>query len=115
MDALQNTIQTPEIAQNTRDCAQALAVLGHETRLMIFQTLVTAEPAGLTAGDLAQRIGIQASNLSFHLKELKHVGLVNAERNGRYICLRANTAFFNTLMTQLMSSCCNGNPSDCGL
>ena len=45
----------------------ALGALAQETRLALFRLLVTCEPAGLPAGVIAERLGVQPSSLSFHL------------------------------------------------
>ena len=45
----------------------ALGALAQETRLALFRLLVTAGPAGLRAGVIAERLGVQSSSLSFHL------------------------------------------------
>ena len=47
----------------------ALAALAHETRLAVFRLLVTAGPSGLPAGEIAARVGVAATTLSFHVKE----------------------------------------------
>src|SRR5262245_21768942 len=52
----------------------ALAALAQETRLALFRLLVTAGPAGLPAGVIAERLTVQPSLLSFHLAQLVHAG-----------------------------------------
>ena len=52
----------------------ALGGLAQETRLALFRLLVTCGPAGLPAGVIADRIGVQPSSLSFHLAQLVHAG-----------------------------------------
>jgi DNA-binding transcriptional ArsR family regulator len=61
----------------------ALAALAHEHRLRIFRLLVKHGPSGLPAGEIAERVGISATNMSFHLKELDRAGLLRATRAGR--------------------------------
>ena len=58
----------------------ALAALAHETRLAVFQLLVTAGPSGLPAGEIAARVGVPATTLSFHVKELDRAGLLRSWR-----------------------------------
>ncbi len=46
----------------------AFAALSQETRLAIVRALVVAGPDGLAAGAIAERMGVSATNVSFHLK-----------------------------------------------
>ncbi len=52
----------------------ALAALGQPTRLAIFRLLMAAEPKGLPAGDIAQKIGCPHNTLSSHLSVLARSG-----------------------------------------
>ena len=58
------------------------AALAQESRLRAVRALVQAGPEGLSAGRLAETLGVSPSNLSFHLKELERAGLVTAQRRG---------------------------------
>ena len=68
---------------------RSLAALAQASRLQIFKAMVQAGPAGLTPGDLSERLGVAANTLSFHLKELMHAELVTQERAGRRLIYRA--------------------------
>ncbi|HYN53120.1 MAG TPA: metalloregulator ArsR/SmtB family transcription factor, partial [Methylotenera sp.] len=70
---------------NTKNAVILLASLAQEARLEIFRLLVQAGPNGLAAGDIASRLNIPSSTLSFHLKELTHAGLLKAAQAGRFI------------------------------
>jgi ArsR family transcriptional regulator len=88
----------------------ALAALAHESRLAIFRALVQAGPEGMPAGQIATRLDIAPSSLSFHLKELAHAQLVTSRQEGRFVIYCANFATMNGLLAYLTENCCGGNP-----
>lgn len=92
---------------------RALGALAHESRLAIFRALVVAGPEGMAAGEIAQQLGLSPSGLSFHLKDLSHAGLVNAEQQGRFIFYSANFDAMNGLIGFLTENCCAG--AACGV
>jgi DNA-binding transcriptional ArsR family regulator len=53
-------------------------------------------------------LGIGASTLSFHLKELVHAGMVTQERDGRNLIYRAALERMSALMDYLAAHCCLG-------
>jgi len=55
---------------DTKTAVRSLAALAQDSRLEVFRLLVQAGPAGLTAGEIAERLDIPASTLSFHVKAL---------------------------------------------
>jgi ArsR family transcriptional regulator len=70
---------------STIDLAPAVArhrALGDETRLRILHLLVGSE---VCVCDLASQLDITQPLLSFHLKTLREVGLVQARREGRWM------------------------------
>ncbi len=93
----------------------ALAALAHGMRLRIFRALISAGPAGLTPGALCATLGVPASTLSFHLKELLHSGLVSQERDGRHLIYRPSIDQMNALLTYLTAHCCHGAQTNCDL
>lgn len=98
---------------NEHAAVTALTALAHEARLRVVRALVGAGPGGLTPSALAAQLGLPASTLSFHLKELSHAGLVSVEREGRQLFYRPELAHMNALLGYLMDHCCQGQP--CGV
>ena len=98
----------------TNQAVTALAALAYETRLAAFRLLVQAGPNGLAAGEIASRLAIPPSTLSFHLKELDRAGLVRSWRVRRQIRYAADYEGMRRLLTFLTADCCNGHPEICG-
>jgi len=91
----------------------SLSALAQTTRLQIFRLLVEAGPEGMAAGGIAEALGLPPPTLSFHLSQLRHAGLVSAERRGRSIVYAANFARMRELLTFLTRNCCRGRPEIC--
>ena len=81
----------------------------------MFRILVQAGPDGLPAGHIAERLGLPAATLSFHLSQLKHAGLVTFRREGRSLIYAAEYAAMNGLLAYLTENCCQGDASACGV
>lgn len=92
-----------------------LSALAHEARLSTFRLLVQAGPEGLPAGVLAEALGVVPSTLSFHLKDLRMAGLVEARREGRSIIYVADLDAVGVLLRFLAEDCCGGHPEQCGI
>src|SRR5688572_29183057 len=88
--------------------AKALGALAHPVRLQVFRALVTTGPAGLTPGVMQEGLGIPATTLSFHLKELAGAGLVQVERASRSLIYRAAFDQMNEVLGYLTDNCCAG-------
>ena len=84
----------------------ALGALAQETRLALFRLLVTCGPAGLPAGVIAERLGVQPSSLSFHLAQLVHAGLITQRRLSRQLIYSAEYGTMSELMAYLTENCC---------
>ena len=98
----------------TGTAAFAFAALGQETRLDLLRVLLGAGPSGLAAGDVAARLGVAPSTLSFHLRALEQAGLIAATRQGRSLIYAAQLAPLRALLSFLAGSCCGGDPARCG-
>lgn len=90
------------------EVVRALAALAQPVRLQVFRALVIAGPQGMTPSTMAEGLGIAASSLSFHLKELAHAGLVTQERASRNLIYRAAFDRMNGLLGYLTQNCCQG-------
>lgn len=92
----------------------ALSALAHEYRLRIFRLLVREGPSGVPAGEIADHLGISATSVSFHLKELDRSGLVSSARQGRFVRYAVRVEGMRQLLTYLTEDCCRGQPELCG-
>lgn len=90
----------------------ALGALAQEHRLALFRLLVQAGEQGMSAGAIADSLGVPNSSLSFHLAVLTNAGLIRQERQSRSLIYSADYGAMNTLVGYLMENCCAG--SDCG-
>lgn len=88
---------------------EVLGSLAQEHRLAIFRLLVQAGPDGLSAGAIAQRLGLLPSSLSFHLAHLTRSDLIGQERQSRTLIYRADYAVMNRLVAYLLENCCAGD------
>ncbi len=86
----------------------ALGALAQEHRLALFRLLVQAGSEGMAAGQIAERLGVPNSSLSFHLAQLHRAGLIQQERQSRSLIYRADYAAMNALVGYLMENCCGG-------
>ena len=94
--------------------AAAFGALAQETRLDLLRTLLSEAPAGLPAGEIASRLGVPPSTLSFHLTALERAGLTRSERRGRQIIHSARIMGVRQLLGFLTETCCAGRPELCG-
>ncbi|MBA4780602.1 MAG: transcriptional regulator [Sphingomonadales bacterium RIFCSPHIGHO2_01_FULL_65_20] len=86
----------------------ALAALAQEHRLAAFRLLVEAGPDGVSAGDLADRLNIPRSSLSFHLNQMMQAGLIVQRRESRSLIYSADFAAMAALVGFLTENCCRG-------
>jgi DNA-binding transcriptional ArsR family regulator len=91
----------------------ALAALAQSTRLDVFRLLVTHEPDGLPAGDIARELAVPHNTMSSHLGILSRSGLIHSERRSRSIIYRADLAKLRDVVTFLLKDCCGGHPGLC--
>ena len=88
-----------------------LGARAQHSRLSLFRLLVRQGPASLSAGEIADRLGVAPNNLSFHLKELSNAGLLTSRQEGRFIYYAPDFAAMNALLAYLTENCCAGSPS----
>jgi DNA-binding transcriptional ArsR family regulator len=87
----------------------ALAALAQETRLSVYRLLVEHAPEGLTAGEVAEKLGVAPASLSFHLKELTRAGLIVPRPEGRFVWYTADLDAMNGVVGYLTENCCRSS------
>lgn len=92
---------------------EAFQSLSSVIRLDVFRLLMKTGPEGMVAGEISATLGIPPTNLSFHLKTLTQVGLLDVEQEGRFQRYRADMALMMDLVAYLTDECCSGHPEQC--
>lgn len=87
--------------------------LASPIRLDIYRLLVRQGTVGMVAGEIAAKLDMAPSNLSFHLKTLTHAQLVVVEQEGRFLRYRAHMALMLEVIAYLTEECCAGHPEQC--
>ena len=64
-------------------------------------TLLRAGP--LTVGELLDHFSITGASLSHHLSILRHAGLIDDEKKGKYIFYTLNTTVLDDILNWMMS------------
>ncbi len=98
---------------NNGQAVQALAALAHDTRLALYRMLVERGPEGLSAGVIAERLGIPPSSLTFHVQHLHRAGLITQRRLSRQLIYAADFRAMNGLMGFLTENCCGQGTATC--
>ncbi len=87
-------------------CAKRFAALGLAVRLELVRRLLRSYPSGLVAGSLRSAVGIPASTLSHHLDALVRAGLLEQQREGRFLRYRVSATALRELLGFLVEECC---------
>ena len=91
----------------------AFAALSQPTRLDAYRLLIRAGTEGMTAGDIANRLGVKQNTMSANLSVLTQASLIRNIREGRSIRYFADLDGMRGLLGFLMEDCCGGNPKLC--
>jgi ArsR family transcriptional regulator, arsenate/arsenite/antimonite-responsive transcriptional repressor len=91
----------------------AFAALSQETRLAILRLLIRDGVEGVPAGEIASRLKVQPSTLSFHVAALERADLVTSRRVQRQILYAPNLEGIRGMVTFLLEDCCGGRPEIC--
>jgi ArsR family transcriptional regulator len=97
----------------TKKALDALAALAQATRLEVFRLLVRQGPIGMTAGAVAEALGVAPSTLSPHLAQLERAGLAVSWRVDRRIFYAVDIEGTRRLLRYLTEECCGGHPELC--
>ena len=92
------------------DLAQFFKVLGHPARITILQYI--SKQNACICNDLVKEIGLAQATISQHLKELKSIGLLKGEIEGKKMCYCINVERWTTIQKQL-NTFFNNTKSNC--
>ncbi|MDU8886764.1 metalloregulator ArsR/SmtB family transcription factor [Yeosuana sp. MJ-SS3] len=105
------TTKTQIFTQKQNELAQYFKVLGHPARVAILQYV--SQQNACICNDLVEEIGLAQATISQHLKELKTIGLLKGEVEGKRMCYCINLELWTTLQNELntffnttKSNCC---------
>lgn len=76
------SVSIVEISNSRVSCASLLKVLADETRLVVVRMLMDGPKH---VGEINEKLGLEQSLLSHHLKILRVAGLVIGERDGKAV------------------------------
>lgn len=96
---------------DSKEVATGFAALAQETRVRLLRMLADAGAAGLAAGDLAARLAVPSSTLSFHLAAMEHAGIVQATRQGRQMFYAVRAEGLRRLLA-FVAEAAGAHPSD---
>ncbi|WP_405208549.1 ArsR/SmtB family transcription factor [Aquimarina sp. LLG6339-5] len=87
--------------QRQNELAQTFKILGHPARIAILQYI--SKQDACICNDLVEEIGLAQATISQHLKELKSIGLLKGEVEGKSMCYCINIDKWNELQQNLNS------------
>lgn len=96
-----------------KNATASFAALSQDTRLKAFRLLITHEPNGLPAGDIARALDVPHNTMSAHLSVLSRAGWVTSERHSRQIIYRAALSHMEAVIDFLWQDCCGEHPDLC--
>lgn len=97
-----------------QEAVSALGALAQDDRLAAFRLLMSFGQDGLPSGEIAERLEIQPTRMSFHLSALERAGLLLTRREGRRVLYSVDHLQMRGLLSFLMKDCCGNNPAICG-
>ena len=87
--------------QRQNELAQLFKILGHPARIAILQYI--SKQDACICNDLVEEIGLAQATISQHLKELKSIGLLKGEIEGKSMCYCIDIDNWNALQQNLNS------------
>ena len=96
--------------EGQNDLAQFFKVLGHPARVAILQFISKQDTC--ICNDLVEEIGLAQATISQHLKELKSIGLLKGQVEGKSMCYCINVDRWTEIQNQL-NTFFNNTKSNC--
>ena len=92
--------------QNAAKAEAMLKLLANAKRLMILCHLLKSP---LCVGELAELVGLSQSALSQHLAKLRHLGMVDTDKQGQMVYYRLSNEEVKALLSTLYDIYCNND------
>lgn len=89
--------KTEKFTALQNEIAQFAKVFGHPARVAILEHLFKINSC--VCGDLVNEIGLAQPTISQHLKELKHLDLIQGEITGTSVCYCINAQKWSNMKT----------------
>ena len=103
--------KTQIFSKEQNNLANIFRVLANPARIAILQYLSNEQ--GCICNDIVEEIGLAQPTVSQHLKELKQIGLIQGEIEGKKICYCINQKkllqlqeLMNTFFINTQTNCC---------
>ena len=103
--------KTQIFTEKQNDLAQFFKVLGHPARIAILEHIAAQDAC--ICNDLVEEIGLAQATISQHLKELKSIGLLKGDIEGKRMCYCINVERWSSIQEELnqffnttKSNCC---------
>ena len=105
------TTKSQFFSKKHNEMAQLLKVLAHPARLAILDYI--SRQKACICNDIVDEIGLAQPTISQHLKELKNIGLIEGEIDGKKVCYCINMEKWDSIQGVLdgffestRSNCC---------
>jgi ArsR family transcriptional regulator len=89
----------------TSNIVKSLVALGHDSRLEIYNLLMSKGEEGITTGEIAKKLGITGATLSFHLANLTDAKLIESRKQGRNVYYSVKYKRVKKLIKYLSTYC----------
>jgi len=103
--------KTDGFNKKTNDMADTLKALGHPARLSIMVYL--AEQNSCVCNDIVDKLPLAQPTISRHLSELKRVGLIKGNIDGKNICYCIDEKNWKKVVEQINNISASINKSSC--
>ncbi len=89
----------------TSTIVKSFIALGHDSRLSIYNLLMTKGEEGMPAGEIGKKLEIPGATLSFHLTNLADAKLIGSRKEGRTIYYFVKYKRVKKLIKYLSDNC----------
>jgi predicted transcriptional regulator len=93
--------KSEHFTEHQNELANLLKALGHPARVAIVEYLIQYKQC--VCGDIVTELPLSQATISQHLRELKHVGIIQGSIEGNSVCYCLNPNVFQQI-TQFMEA-----------